>query len=319
MSRFSFSHCLILAGLALGMSFSPARSNASSGRPTAVMVDEFSYLDTSGEPSNQDAIHRTRLQSFMAALRQDVAADPHLRAVGTPCEIPCATDGRSVNASLRTASEAGAMILIVGSVQKTSTLVQWARAAAIDVTSNRIVFEKLFTFRGDNDEAWQQAEAFISRDIRDALAAPPSRPRLAVFPFELEDESASAGLIGESESDSKGLADATDAVRQLLKQSGRYRVIEADAAAAAMHPLHECSDCAERLAREMEADRSLIGVVRRISRAEYTVRFQVRDAGTGAVIVAGDSGLRMGANYSWGRGALRLIQDRLLDGAVAKP
>lgn len=32
----------------------------------------------------------------------------------------------------------------------------------------------------------------------------------------------------------------------------------------------------------------------------------------------GDSGLRMGADYSWKRGAVRLVSDRLLDG-VAQP
>jgi hypothetical protein len=44
------------------------------------------------------------------------------------------------------------------------------------------------------------------------------------------------------------------------------------------------------------------------------VRFQLRDARTGAVVSAADSGLRMGADYSWDRGATRLIKDRLLQG-----
>jgi hypothetical protein len=30
---------------------------------------------------------------------------------------------------------------------------------------------RLFTFRGDSDEAWNRAEAFMSRDLRAALAA----------------------------------------------------------------------------------------------------------------------------------------------------
>jgi len=57
----------------------------------------------------------------------------------------------------------------------------------------------------------------------------------------------------------------------------------------------------------------LVGVIRRVSRTEYTVRFQVREALTGAVVASADSGLRMGANYSWSRGAVRLISDRLLE------
>ncbi len=46
---------------------------------------------------------------------------------------------------------------------------------------------------------------------------------------------------------------------------------------------------------------------------EYTVRFQIRDAQTGAVISNKQTDLRMGANYSWSRRAAWLIQNRLLD------
>jgi hypothetical protein len=45
-------------------------------------------------------------------------------------------------------------------------------------------------------------------------------------------------------------------------------------------------------------------------RTEYAVRFEIRDARTGTIISAGNSGLRMGADYSWSRGAVRLIKDR---------
>jgi hypothetical protein len=43
------------------------------------------------------------------------------------------------------------------------------------------------------------------------------------------------------------------------------------------------------------------------------VRFQIRDARTGTVVSAATSGLRMGADYSWARGAARLIKDELLE------
>jgi hypothetical protein len=54
--------------------------------------------------------------------------------------------------------------------------------------------------------------------------------------------------------------------------------------------------------------------VKRISRTEYTVRFQIRDTRTGAVVANEDSGLRMGADDSWNRGTARPIKDRLLEG-----
>jgi len=69
----------------------------------------------------------------------------------------------------RAASQAGAQILIIGIVQKRSTLVQVAWTVAVDTTSQRVVFRKFFTFRGDNDEAWQRAERFVSEEVRDRL------------------------------------------------------------------------------------------------------------------------------------------------------
>jgi hypothetical protein len=70
---------------------------------------------------------------------------------------------------LRAASQAGTQILIIGTVHKVSTLVQVAGTAAIDATSQRVVFRKYFQFRGDNDEAWQRAERFVSEEVRDRL------------------------------------------------------------------------------------------------------------------------------------------------------
>ena len=50
----------------------------------------------------------------------------------------------------------------------------------------------------------------------------------------------------------------------------------------------------------------------RISRTEYTVQYQIRDARTGSVISNKQTDLRMGADYSWSRGAAWLIKNRLL-------
>ena len=50
-----------------------------------------------------------------------------------------------------------------------STLVQFVQTVAIDTKSQRIVFRKYFQFRGDNDEAWQRAERFVSEEVRDRL------------------------------------------------------------------------------------------------------------------------------------------------------
>jgi hypothetical protein len=148
-------------------------------------------------------------------------------------------------------------------------------------------------------------------------AAAPAPIKLAIFDCELEDFSAGAATVGETSSDVTQLMDVTNEVRRLFAQSGRYRLVDvsrADAAAAKAHTLRDCNGCDAAIARAFGADQSFVGVVKRISRTEYTVRFQIRDAKTGAVIADANSGLRMGANYSWSRGAVRLIKDRLLEG-----
>lgn len=148
-----------------------------------------------------------------------------------------------------------------------------------------------------------------------ASAAPSAPIKLAIFDFELEDFSAGAASAGETPSDAEQLAHVTDEVRQLFAQSGRYRLVDvgaADAPAAKTHTLHDCDGCDTAIAVKLGAEQSFVGVVRRISRTEYMVRFQLRDTRTGAVVADGKSGLRMGADYSWSRGAARLVKDRLL-------
>jgi Protein of unknown function (DUF2380) len=145
-------------------------------------------------------------------------------------------------------------------------------------------------------------------------AATPTPIKLAIFDFELEDTS--AGTASTVAADTMQLKGVTNDVRALLEQSGHYVPIDgsrADADAARAHNLRDCNDCAAAIARQLGADQSFVGVVRRVSRTEYVVSFQIRDARTGTVISDGDSGLRMGADYSWSRGAVRLIKDRLLD------
>lgn len=273
--------------LVLPAASSPAGAEAAIG----VAVDDFSYTDTSAEPANQTAAHERRLQAFMAALRREIGEGGRYRLV------PSAQDG--------------AAFKVIGGIQKTSTLVQWAKVAVIDVGAKKLVMDKLYTFRGDNDESWQRAEIFVSREVMAALATP-APVALAVFDFELEDTTA-ASVGASATSDASYLAEVTASVRESLGQSGRYRIVDIGGEAAKARALRDCNGCEAAIAQKLGADQSLIGVVRRVSRTEYTLGFQVRDARTGAVLARGDSGLRLGADYSWKRGAVRLVSDRLIE------
>lgn len=139
--------------------------------------------------------------------------------------------------------------------------------------------------------------------------------KLAVFDFELEDFSAGAALTAGSAADAAQLRVVTDEVRRLIAQSGRYSLVDvsgADAEPVKAHSLRECNGCDAGIAFKLGAEQSFVGIVTRISRTEYTVTFRIRDARTGAVISVKQTDLRMGADYSWRRGAAWLIKNRLL-------
>ena len=75
----------------------------------------------------------------------------------------------------------------------------------------------------------------------------------------------------------------------------------------------QCNGCESALAQELGADQSFVGVITRVSRTEFMVRFQIRDARTGDVIANKATDLRIGADYAWGRGTASLIKNRLLN------
>jgi Protein of unknown function (DUF2380) len=149
-----------------------------------------------------------------------------------------------------------------------------------------------------------------------AASADTSPPvKLAVFDFELEDFSAGAALLPANPADSEQLKRVTSEARQLIAQSGRYTLVDisgADAEAVKAHALRNCDGCDAGIALKFGAQQSLVGIVTRISRTEYTVRFMIRDARTGATVFNQQTGLRMGAVESWYRGAVWLIKNSLL-------
>jgi hypothetical protein len=142
----------------------------------AIAVIDFDYVDTSGEERDQRREHEIRLGDFMRALRDDLAKGGSFWLVTPACvPNPCSLAGSTVADLLAAAREAGADILLIGGVHKMSTLVQWAKIEAIDARTGRVMVDKLFTFRGDTDEAWRRAESFIVKEIAAVSSQPVSR------------------------------------------------------------------------------------------------------------------------------------------------
>lgn len=152
-------------------------------------------------------------------------------------------------------------------------------------------------------------------------AAEPETVKIAVFEFELDDRSASDGVVEADAADAEYLKAATETARGLLADSGRYSIVDAagatDALASAGGVRH-CSGCESRLAAELGADRSMAGIVTRITRTEYTLQIVVRNARTGMLLSNDFTGLRMGANYSWPRGVKSLMTKGILSAAAPR-
>ena len=147
--------------------------------------------------------------------------------------------------------------------------------------------------------------------------ADPSPIKIAVFDFELDDFSGGAGIAGNNAADLTELDQATSEARRLIAESGRYSLVDVSSAegdAVKRRSLRQCNGCEAAIALKLGADQSFVGVVTRISRVEYAVRFQIRDAHTGALVLARQTDLQMGADYSWNRGAAALISKGLLSG-----
>jgi hypothetical protein len=150
--------------------------------------------------------------------------------------------------------------------------------------------------------------------LRHAVASPTIK--IAIFDLELKDLSAAGPNPTKIPSVLAGLRDSSAEVVQLFSQSAGYTLINtstADAEAARNHELVYCNGCEAAIAQKLGADQALMGFVTKISMTEYMVDIHIREASTGKLIANLQTGLRIGADYSWSRGVRRLIKDQLLE------
>jgi hypothetical protein len=167
---------MLAACLWLAPSCGKAEDGGKQAQAAAIAVIDFDYIDTSGEERDQRKEHEARLDVFMRTLKGDLGSDNSFRLV-TPACAPdlCSLAGSTVADLVAAAREAGADMLLIGGVHKMSTLVRWAKIEAIDARTGRVMFDRLFTFRGDTDDAWRRAEAFIANEIAAISDRPTSR------------------------------------------------------------------------------------------------------------------------------------------------
>ncbi|MBX5461312.1 MAG: DUF2380 domain-containing protein [Steroidobacteraceae bacterium] len=158
----------ILLVAALAVSFGTV-AIAAEDSPVPIAVLDFGFIDSSGEPQDQSARHRALLSDFMASVRRDLERGGRFRVVDLTCgDKPCSLDSTQMQDVLDVARRAGARFVLVGGIHKVSTLIQEGQAQVVDVQTERLVFSRGLSFRGDNEQAWQRAQAFVANELLDA-------------------------------------------------------------------------------------------------------------------------------------------------------
>lgn len=158
---------LLAGGIGSAILLFAAPAGAQSpAQPKPIAIVDFDYVDTSGEAQDQTAKHQALLQAFVGSLRENLARSEKYRVVSLSCQPePCSIARTGPAELLGQARRAGATLLLYGGIHKTSTLVQWAKAQVVDVQADKLVFDRLLTFRGDDDKAWRRAAAFLVEDL----------------------------------------------------------------------------------------------------------------------------------------------------------
>ena len=147
-----------------------------------------------------------------------------------------------------------------------------------------------------------------------AKASKTAPTKIAVFAFELDDESPAAALLNQSTSTAAAMEKVNSDARAELAQSGRYDVIDAsntDMSTVANKSFKDCNGCEAGIALKLGAQQSLIGVVKRATQTDYYIVIQIRDARSGKVLDQQAANFA-GGEEGWGTGARMLIRHQIL-------
>jgi hypothetical protein len=117
---------------------------------------------------------------------------------------------------------------------------------------------------------------------------------VAVFDFELIDTSLEGAIRGARADEQARLARMSDQLRQLLRDSGRFSLVDITpiASEAQASNLQACGGCDMRMARRIEAELAITGTVQKVSNLILNMNIYVRDASSGATIAAMSADMR---------------------------
>lgn len=148
-----------------------------------------------------------------------------------------------------------------------------------------------------------------------AAHAADSRPALAIFDLELQDASHEGALNGVRPDQQQRLLLATGALRELMAETGKFRMVDITPAAttvAKKGPLIYCNGCDGDIARDLGADLALTGFVYKVSNLILEIHIYFRDTATGNLKAKMISSIRGNTDESWLHGIRWTFRNRIL-------
>src|SRR6516165_742275 len=117
---------------------------------------------------------------------------------------------------------------------------------------------------------------------------------VAVFDFELIDTSLEGAIRGARPDEQERLARLSDQLRQILKDSGRFSLVDITPIAreALASNLQACGGCDIQLARRIGAELAITGTVQKVSNLILNMNIYVRDVSSGATTAAMSADIR---------------------------
>ncbi len=154
----------------------------------------------------------------------------------------------------------------------------------------------------------------LSLALSGVAAATAGAQAVAVFDFELIDTSLEGALLGARGDEQARLARLSDQLRERLRESGRFSVLDIApiAGEARARNLQACGGCDAELARRIGAELAITGTVQKISNLILNMSIYVRDASSGRTMAAMNADLRGNTDESWSRTLDWLVRNRLL-------
>ena len=172
MGRLGRTGGIVAMGAAVALSLQVVSFQASlAAAPLTIAVADFDYIDTSGEVKDQRAAHQARMAQFADLVRAKLGAEGEFRVISIECaEPPCTPINMQPEKFIAASRRSAAHFVVYGGIHKTSTLVQWGDVDLLDLEANRLLLKRTVTFRGDTDEAFRRAAAFVGESVKEAMA-----------------------------------------------------------------------------------------------------------------------------------------------------